>query len=278
MAESKRSILYIVDITILVVIGTACGYSVVSNLFFPTPGESFNYSQYVVFVLLGIIPHFIIHSFIELKMEQERDLIHNKFDSLPGIMVGSLNGVEKKTFSDIDKVNLYVAERIKSASSSVRDLNWQDYRVPTQRNIAKVENGTVDIAIRTFCKKKEKNSDAIYQEIFTFPKSNHVNLGKLQEHLTYGTVYSCSFYDYSDPDIESGKFPKIQFVIIDDEEVIFVSSEYNGHHCAVKDKKIVYICRNYFEQAWTLSKLIKDKNDEPNLDLIHLIKNRYSDR
>lgn len=110
----------------------------------------------------------------------------------------------------------------------------------------------------------------MYKEIFTF--SYPKNLGKMLEHLNYGDDYSCSFYDNKEPNI---KFPKLQFVIIDDYEVIFVSSAYKPNLCSIKNRRIVSIFCSYFEQAWELSQVIKD-GTTVNQPLIDDIKKKYS--
>lgn len=76
---------------------------------------------------------------------------------------------------------------------------------------------------------KKHSKPKIYKEIFTF--SYPKNLGKMITHLDYGEVYSCSYYENLELD---RKFPKMQFVVIDDEKVIFVSSSYQPNLCSIK--------------------------------------------
>ena len=89
-------------------------------------------------------------------------------------------------------------------------------------------------------------------------------------HIGYGDKYSCSYYD----NIKQPKFPKLQFVIIDDEEVVFVSSAYSPNFCAIRDKRIVSIFNNYFNQAWEFSVVIKDKK-QVKQDVIEKIRTAY---
>lgn len=70
------------------------------------------------------------------------------------------------------------------------------------------------------------------------------------------------------------RFPKLQFVVIDDREVVFVSSAYKPNLCSIKNTRIASIFCNYFEQAWELSKKIKDRNQVDD-DLIKEISERY---
>lgn len=70
-------------------------------------------------------------------------------------------------------------------------------------------------------------------------------------HIKYGDVYCCSYYENKDINT---RFPKLQFVVIDDREVVFVSSAYKPNLCSIKNTRIASIFCNYFEQAWELSK------------------------
>ena len=51
------------------------------------------------------------------------------------------------------------------------------------------------------------------------------------EHLSYDSNYSCRYFDNKEEKI---KFSKIKFVIIDKEEVIFVSSSYASYPYSLK--------------------------------------------
>ena len=51
------------------------------------------------------------------------------------------------------------------------------------------------------------------------------------EHLSYNSNYSCRYFDNKEEKI---KFSKIQFVIIDKEEAIVVSSSYASYPYSLK--------------------------------------------
>jgi hypothetical protein len=91
------------------------------------------------------------------------------------------------------------------------------------RLVRKLENSTII-----------KKDIREYKEIFTF--SYECNIDKMLDHINYGPVYSCRYFDNKE---EKTKFPKIQFVIIDEEEAIFVSSSYAPHLYSLKGKELV---------------------------------------
>ena len=61
------------------------------------------------------------------------------------------------------------------------------------------------------------------------------------DHINYGSVYEFRCFDDKEAKI---KFPKTQFVIIDNEEAIFVSSSYAPHLYSLKGKELVGYLEN----------------------------------
>jgi len=190
------------------------------------------------------------------NIEISNKLLYEGYNNTKNI-INSLSGVEIKYFENINDVDIYISKKILNAQKSVYDLNWQDYLAsnPRYRNVVDKEyaENEIDKSIIKFC--NPKNKLRLYKEIFsfTYPK----NLAKMLKHVTYGDTYNCSYYDNT---IENKKFPKLQFVVIDEIEVIFVSSAYIPNLCAINNKRIAQIFSTYFEQAWNLSIKIKEKN------------------
>ena len=240
-------------------------------------GVEIEYSSILNLLLLSIITHFITLSF---KTQSDSKEIIARIDDIQSMVIQSIRGVEKRNFLNITELDSYVAKRIKDAKFSVLDLNWQDFREMPKSHYQINRNFTdneIDKSIESFCKRKRKSEEknkTIYEEIFTFPETNKENLEKMKKRIEYGEFYSCYYYETNNlkPIL---KFPKLQFVIVDNEEVIFASSEYNGDLCAIKDKKLVNICLNYFMQARTLSTIIKDKNKAADRTLIDEIEVKY---
>ena len=188
------------------------------------------------------------------------EVLRNNFEGKYSIIREEFVNDETKYGNDIDEVDNYIAKRISEAKESVCDLNWQDFMTtnPMPRNEAKKKHisNQIDKEIRKFCNHKKDKRE--YKEIFTF--SYERNIDKMLDHINYGSVYSCRYFDNKE---EKTKFPKIQFVIIDEEEVIFVSSSYAPHLYSLKGKELVGVFRKYFEQAWQLATEFKS---DSNLD------------
>lgn len=229
-----------------------------------------NYSKLAFAILSAITVHLITVGFIDLDLFKKNQDLSLKIDSATKKIIDSLKGVEINLFEKIEEVDLYIAHRIQVAKKSVYDLNWQDHleKNPNPRNPIDREytENEIDRCIKEFC---SEPTAKVYREIFTF--SNNRNVQKMDVHMTYGDKYSCSYYD----NITNQKFPKLQFVIIDDEEVIFVSSAYRPNFCAIRDKRIVSIFNHYFEQSWELSDIIKDGKNL-NHEVLKTIKETYA--
>lgn len=273
--ENKDKFLENFDKVILLTVSIICGIVIFFGLMGRTTifGWSIDYAYISCVLLCAIATHFILSIYGSFGHKQ----IENKINQSVTSIVESLNGVEKITFNTIKEVDSYVANRIKNAKNTVQDLNWQDFRIPvtnhTQQHRQEVDD-EIDDSIKEFCNRKrnlETKKKSVYEEIFTFPKSNKRNLQKMKSHVNYGDIYSCYYYET----LEELKFPKLQFVIIDDEEVIFVSSEYKENFCAIKDRRIVNICLNYFMQARELSIMIKQRNHTADQNLIKQIEDKY---
>jgi hypothetical protein len=271
----KDKILELFDKIILISVAIICGIVLFFGLMGRTTifGWEIDYAYISCVLLCAIALHFIFSIFGSFGQKQ----IEDKIDKSVSKIVASLNGVEKTTFNTIKEVDNYVAYKIRNAKTSVKDLNWQDFRLPSsshsQQHRQELDD-ELDESISAFCRRKRSDAlkrKSIYEEIFTFPSTNRKNLQKMKSHILNGDIYSCYYYET----LEELKFPKLQFVIIDDEEIIFVSSEYKENFCAIKDRRIVNICLNYFMQARELSTIIKQKNYLPDQNLINQIEAKY---
>lgn len=274
MKETKEKIIKIADV---VTIAVAIIISVIAFIVdgynsYVNNGVQIDYAFVATSLLLAIAIHFILVGFLENEISSRQKELTQGLEQAVSTIVDSLNGVEVIFFDDINEVDIYIAKRILAASECVYDFNWQDFTPinPYHRNLANKEYAAtkIDSSIKSFCSKKT-TKPRIYMEIFTFLYPQ--NIGKMLNHITYGDVYCCSYYENKDPNT---KFPKLQFVVIDDKEVIFVSSAYKPNLCSIKNTRIASIFCNYFEQAWELSKKIKDRDKVDN-NLIKEINDRY---
>ena len=148
-------------------------------------------------ILLGAIAvHFLCSIYIELEFIEKEQNVSKKIDDKAQDLARILTKSEEtilnshkltltsfkgvKVTDIIQNVDLYIAEKIKNASKSVYDLNWQDYQKnnnPRNFSDRKYSENAIDESIKEFCTK----GNVTYQEIFTF--SDNRNYPKLQTHL-----------------------------------------------------------------------------------------------
>ena len=274
MKDAKERIIKITDIITIVVaiIISVIAFIIDGYNSYVDNGVKIDYAFVATSLLLAIAIHFILVGFLEDEITSRQKELTQGLEQAVGTIIDSLNGVEVIFFDDINEVDMYIAKRILAASECVYDFNWQDFMPinPSDRKLADKEYAAtkIDASIKSFCSKKTMKP-RIYKEIFTF--SYPQNIGKMLNHIKYGDVYCCSYYENKDINT---RFPKLQFVVIDDREVVFVSSAYKPNLCSIKNTRIASIFCNYFEQAWELSKKIKDRNQVDD-DLIKEISERY---
>ncbi len=234
-------------------IAVAVGYAVLEALGID--------GQWLFSILMGLLAtYFLTNGIIEESAIRKNENIDKKLNELltrfENPMTYTLEQIstQKIVLEDINDIDAYLIERIAKARMSVCDLGWWDYSGEIQVHRANVRQQNLgdrmNESIKNFCKKKNVE----YKEIFTLHSTSNNN--KLLQHIEFGDNFKCRYYDNLNSE---HRFPKLQFVIIDDEEVIF-ASRYYRKHCIINDKDIVNILLNYFDQAWDLSIKVKDDN------------------
>ena len=243
-------------ISLGLVIAISVGYAVLEGIGFDV--------QWMFSILLGMLAvYFLTNGIIEdsnvkenkkvetnlVELSEQLKQLNGKFETPLSYALEKLS-TQKIVLDSIDDIDAYLADKIAKAEMSVFDLCWWDYSgdPPAHRSRITQQNlgQRIDEAIYNFCQKENVE----YREIFTMHSQSNKN--KMLKHIRYGKNYKCSYFDNS-----KYKFPKIQFVILDDKEVVFASRFY-GKHCIINDKDLVDIMLNYFDQAWALSIKIKD--------------------
>lgn len=234
MKDAKERIIKITDIITIVVaiIISVIAFIIDGYNSYVDNGVKIDYAFVATSLLLAIAIHFILVGFLEDEITSRQKELTQGLEQAVGTIIDSLNGVEVIFFDDINEVDMYIAKRILAASECVYDFNWQDFMPinPYHRKLADKEYAAtkIDASIKSFCSKKTMKP-RIYKEIFTF--SYPQNIGKMLNHIKYGDVYCCSYYENKDINT---RFPKLQFVVIDDREVVFVSSAYKPNLCSIK--------------------------------------------
>ena len=189
------------------------------------------------------------HSQLCSKIDEYLLQTSENIESNKDKIIKGLEGVEFIKFSDPNEQIEYIINRLQNAKISVSDFAWAtkvstSFDAPVRQ---KLENKYI-AAIKAASKKIS------YREIFIF--SHKSRIAKLKEHYLKSkssddiSGYSCAFY-------ENTNFPRLQFMLIDDNEVIFTSGQYLK--CAIKNSNIVEIFAKYYTTAWeNANKLIEN--------------------
>jgi hypothetical protein len=215
--------------------------------------KALNYSL-ICLLVLGLIGTHLIISFINAEDHKEESL--KKFDTL----IASSDNIKIKTFEDSFELETYLAKRVYEAKHEVCDLTWKltissGFAVGKRKDSHNVYEKAV----------KEFSDKLIYREVWVFNDSRRVE--KFNKRIKENKDgYSCRYYRD-----EINKIPRLQFVIIDDDEVIFFASSRNSILCAIKGKAICEICKPYFDEVWNNAIPIKNgrKIDQKEVDFIN---------
>jgi len=150
-----------------------------------------------------------------------------------------------QVFSNGLEIDAYLVKRILEAEKSVCDLSWKnsirpDFDLPKR----KVTHSSMNDAI------SEASKSIQYREIFVFDDKRRIS--KLDHRLEQTDAgYSCRHYT------SGNSIPRLQFVIIDDEEVLFYGLP---QLCSFMDKELAKTLRSYFDMAFESARPIKDGN------------------
>lgn len=197
-----------------------------------------DYSVLTVVLLAAIGLHLIVARFQDDASEEAR-----KADTIK--IISSLNGVHIELLASTSEMEIYLAKRILEAKKEICDLSWKNtlsrtYSTnPRQKSMKTVENSI-----------KQVGNNLPYREVFVF--SDVRRKEKLQARLKENkTGYSCRYYD------ENSRIPRIQFVLIDGEEIIFASSSY-PILCAIRHPNLARIFQSYYDDIWEKAIPIKE--------------------
>jgi len=199
-------------------------------------------SQQFIFLastLLSIITIHLIILYWQIK-ERESRLFKNLLSAIK-----NFKDVDLKIFNSIEEQEEYVIKQIKYAKKGIHDLSWKE-KIRDEPNLPKEKEleRKNDMTVRLISK------DCVYKEIFVF--SNEKRREKMLQRISAELPgYSCKYYS----DVKG--IPRIQFIVIDNEEVIFASSEY-PNHCSVKNKELASIFVKYYEEIWCNAIPIKE--------------------
>jgi hypothetical protein len=184
-------------------------------------------------------------------LHQVEDNLLNKIDKL----ITSSDLIKVRTFEESFELETYVAKRIHEAKKEICDLTWK-LNIESGYGLGKRKDSQsiYDKAIAGVSAK------LIFNEIWIFSDSRRIaRFNKRIKEKKDG--YSCRYFKE-----ESNKIPRLQFIIIDDSEVIFFAISKSSLMCSIKGEVICRIFKPYFLEAWQRAIPIKDgKNIRQNI-------------
>lgn len=204
----------------------------------------------ILFVLISFIALHLGVSHLSTASFEERFSggaaeINSGFERYAESIINSVHGVKLTTFRDAGEQELYLARRIKEAKLEVCDLSWKEqlsrhYSLKSRKKTHK----SYEIGIAKACK------TIPYREIFIF--SDERRKEKLQRRIKENIPgYSCRYFN------KSSSIPRLQFVIIDREEIVFASSSYPTL-CSIKHKELGSIFQSYYNDVWDHATPLKE--------------------
>lgn len=230
------------DMLVLVVI--ALMSAALSILHFFALVEAHWFTERVPLFTLILLAFLSIHLLYSAVADE--DFRHSILASLHSIAGQQSAKTDSTVYADTAALEGQLARRILEARRSVCDLTWKK-RISegfsaTDRQLV---HGYMDKAI------SEASSRITYREVFVF--SDQRRLEKLERRLSENKDgYSCRYYR-EDPAI-----PRIQFVLIDDEEVFFFATGAGAPLASFHSRALCSVLRSYFDSIWEHARIIKD--------------------
>lgn len=230
------------DVVLLLVISfTSIVIAVADSFNFFDNVEFFQKIDYslLTIVILSLIGLHLVLNYVNQSNFQE------KFPNDINGIIKSLNGVNIEIFPSTVELEKYLAKRVKEAKIEICDLSWKEnissgYSLKPRVKSHKSYETSINLA----CDK------IVYREIFIFSDGRRKE--KLERRLKKSkSGYSCRYFE--------GNFsiPRLQFVLIDKEEIIFASSSY-PKLCAIKHMELSEIFQSYYDEIWDAATPIKD--------------------
>lgn len=179
--------------------------------------------------------------------QQELKLLYYKDENLLHSVVDNIEKVRLTLFQDDLEMKKYLIRLLRKCKSNVMDLTWA-HQVGTIQQLPQYQEAEEEYekCIQEIAQDKE------YKEIFIFNYPDRYD--KLKRRLGEKALgYSCAYYLPTN-------IPLLQFVIMDEEEVLFISNMYPVR-CAVRSKEIAAIFVTYYKEVWNRAIKIKEGKD-----------------
>lgn len=197
------------------------------------PFAAIQYSVLSVLLLSAVGLH-IVYAELERRRDPIPELIRGQTDRT----IRSLRGVAITVFETSEEMERYLARRILDARNEICDLSWKSVvshgsaLTPRKKSQAQYESSIDRVSNRIR-----------YREVFVF--SDERRIAKLERRLAkLKPGYSCRYYP------EPIHVPRLQFVLIDNDEIVFASSSY-PKLCAIRHPELCEMFKSYYEEVWS---------------------------
>ncbi len=183
---------------------------------------------------------------IEEELNSGMNAILTKSEENTRHIIDSLSGVAVRRFDKLYDGIAYSTQRLSEAKISVDDTSVSpivglDGHLPQNvKKSVEYRNKTALVAQKI-----------PYREIFLFNRPTSTRYEKLRMRLDENAPgYSCAYY------ANPPEMPLLQFMIVDGEEVIFISDQYKTS-LAIRHPIVVQLFKEYYEEIWKNATIIK---------------------
>ncbi|MCB0010240.1 MAG: hypothetical protein KDE34_00015 [Anaerolineales bacterium] len=176
-------------------------------------------------------------------------------------IIKSLGGVEIRHFEMGSDLLKYVNQRLRHVRRQVDDLSWSA-EVGLGVAIERTRQANTEYVNHV----KTVSQNCLYRDVFIFNMPRRVE--KLRQILAESPPgYSCAYYAPTD-------IPLLQFMVIDQEEVILLSDEY-PQKLVIRHKGLARLFSEYYEQIWAKATKIKE-GDVIHQDVVKKLEQDYN--
>jgi hypothetical protein len=223
----------------LVLVAISIAGVVVAALDFAGVISKIPYAQ-VTLVLLGAVGLQLVILSITADDAAKRQV------TLTEKLLGRVESTDITRFASGKEIEEYLAKRIRDAKVEVCDLSW---KLEISASFGSMSRTKSHSAYEASIKAASKL--LTYREIFIF--NDPRRLEKMLRRIAEARPgYSCRYYE------NNSGIPRLQFVIIDNEEVVIFAMSAHSTLCVVRNPTLLGVFKPYFEEAWRKAIPLKD--------------------
>jgi len=188
-------------------------------------------------VLTLVFLSFVGFHLVYVELERRRERLGEALREEAARILRGLRGMEITVFKTSEEMERYLAHSVSEARREVCDLSWKSsISAAASLKPRKKSQAAYEASI-------DRASERVtYREVFVFNDIRRIDkLGRRLKKNKPG--YSCRYYP------EPISVPRLQFVLVDRQEIIFASSAY-PKLCAIKHTELSEIFQQYYEEIW----------------------------